>query len=64
MDRVTVLLVDIEISDQYGTTETQLLGVFKTKESLKIAQQRFEKKCSNKRLFFYEKEAVVDATIF
>lgn len=59
--RVIVLAINIEISEQYGTTKTEIVGVFdKDSENIisliETAKEKAKNKYSRQRTFFNELE--------
>lgn len=60
---LTLLMVSVEISDQYGTSKNLLVGIFDNEDSLNAAKARTEKFYSYRRISFEETKVKVNEEI-
>jgi hypothetical protein len=58
---LTILVINILLSDQYGTTENKVVGVFDNDEALQSAKEAAAKRCRNSLHSFYELRAELNA---
>ena len=62
--KLTVLLVGVEISDQYGTSETFVVGVFDSIGDIEGAKKTAKEKFRNRRTFFREVQVEINQSVF
>lgn len=60
---LTVLIIDVEISDQYGTSEQHVVGVFDDAAALGEAKKRAEQKYRTRRTNFTETAVQVNQSL-
>jgi hypothetical protein len=57
---LTILSVAVEVSDQYGTSDRHVVGVFDNPEDLAAARASTEMQYRTRRIFFIEDRAVLN----
>lgn len=58
--KVAVLIVDVEISDQYGTSEKFVVGVFTDPRKLEAAKAVSKEQYRHRRTFYQVQEVELD----
>ena len=61
--KVTVLIVDVEISDQHGTSEKVVVGVFTDPRKLEAAKDASEENYRHRRTYYQIQEVELDVVV-